>query len=107
MKLDIGQTILELEKLNEHVGYPCTGIANAIKIIKMWRDVKRDSCEFELIKCIEEDYFPSLVTKTITVKVEVPLKGGLARVTQIKNYTKSMLKIFSDVKEVTVDDEDC
>ena len=54
------------------------------------------------VEHFKELYFPSLVTRTIKIRVEVPIIEGMARVEQIKNYTKKKLKIFNDVKEVII-----
>jgi len=100
--VDIDEIIKTLEHDSRCIGYTPTHIKDAIKIIRMWQAIKRDSCEFDLIRRIEEVFFPSLMTRTIKIKVEVPVADGLARVEQIKNYTKKKLKIFDDVKEVII-----
>ena len=84
-------------------------IANARKVCMMWLWLKeqiytKGGCGISAdIDRIEEKYFPMLETRVISIKVELPINEGHARITQIKNYTENKLKIFKDVKEVNIE----
>ena len=67
--IDIQKTIDEVEALTS-LGADPQCMKDAIKVMKMWRDVKKDSCEFELIRWIEEDYFPTKMRQTVTIEIE-------------------------------------
>lgn len=94
--IDIKETIDELEHMS---GCNRRCIGNAIKIMKMWQDVKKDSCEFELIRCIEEDYFPSTATQDFIVTIQ----GSCLR----RDNAVQTIECVHGVKEVKPREKDC
>jgi len=111
--LDIEKTIDGLENLNKRIGFSHSAVCDAIKVLRMHRRLRNACRNYDMgqvtklqitriLDGIEEEFFPSLMTKTIKIKLEVPTEEGLARVEQIKNYTQKKLKIFNDVKEVII-----
>jgi hypothetical protein len=103
--IDVEKVIRDLKNFSHSMGYVPTHIRDAIKIIKMWQAITRDSCEFELIKCIEEEFFPTYIHKSIVVKVKIRAQEGLARITQIKNCVETYVeKNFNDIEEVEIGD---
>lgn len=101
--------IKDIEEFCESLGWTPVVMENAIKMLEMWKWIKKESALYDdiTVREAEEKFFPSLVTKTLSVKVKVPLKGGLARVTQIKKLIEKSVRGWQDVGEVTIDEEDC
>ena len=96
--IDLQKTIEEIEALASFGADPQC-FKDAIKVMKMWRDMKNDSCEHELIRIIEEDYFPSIATQDFIVTI----RGSCQR----RDNAVQTIACVHGVKGVKMHDKDC
>lgn len=79
-KLDIDKTIDDLKGINKRLGFEYSGISDAIKVCKMWKDVKYTASQWDvgqaaklslhrIIEEVEEEFFPPLITQTVTIEI--------------------------------------
>lgn len=79
--IDIGQAILELEALNRDFDVPLYEIGVAIKMLKMWRHLKRQASKWEMglathlrvhtvMEKAEKEFFPTKMRQTVTIEIE-------------------------------------
>ena len=81
--LDIDKTIEGLDDINNRLGFKYSAVVEAIKALKMYAHIKYTASQWDVGKaqelrlhCIveqaEEEFFPSLVSKTLIVKFDIP-----------------------------------
>lgn len=89
-----------LLNINKRLGFEYKAISSAMKVCKMWQQLKKDSCEHDLVEMLEEEFFPQLVTRKLEVKFTIPPHLAPCDFSKIKKVMESV----SDVKvqEITI-----
>ena len=91
--IKIKEIIDGLLDINKRLGFEYKAICNAIQVCKMWHEFKKDSCEFELIKNVEEKFFPSIIYQTVTVKIQGEDEEALRKTRQHIKTTWGVIEV--------------
>ena len=122
MKLDIDKTIRNVGKHNDRIAngeallgahVPC--LEDAVKVMKMWRRLRDASRDYDMgqavkltvhrvLEDIEEEFFPSLITRTLTAKFTISPHLAPCNLNKITRVLESVSDV--KVKEIKYD-KDC
>ena len=116
--LDSKETIDGLEEINKRLGFKYDAICDAIKAIKMWeRFIQRygpysislgidDAMSVrDLTDEVEEEFFPSLVSKTLIVKFNIPPEVPTKEFSTIRKLLERTRGVVVKTIRVEVDDD--
>lgn len=108
--LNSKETIDSLETINKRLGFKCSGISNAVKVIRMWEKFIQRYGSYHLPGCfgpdrnireltnkIEEEYFPSIIHQNVSVDIEGENEDHLRK-------TRECIKDVWGVTEVRAND---
>lgn len=79
--------------INKRLGFEYKAIGNAVQVCKMWHEFKKDSCEFELIKNVEEKFFPSIIHQTVVVEIQGANEEELRKTRQHIKTTWGVMEV--------------
>ncbi len=76
--MDTKKIIKDLGDINSQVGFTYTAVVNAIKVVRMWEEIRKRTCINvmcgerikEYTKELEEEFFPTIVYQTIKVAIQ-------------------------------------
>ena len=105
--LEVERIIDDLNSINERLGFKHSAVENAIKVLKMWKQLETDYGQFDLkekdgmsdiplvarMRGIEMTFFPSLIHQTLKVAVQGKSDMDLHRI-------KDTIECIKGVNEV-------
>ena len=91
--IDTKDVIDGLLDINKRLGFEYRAIDGAIKVCKMWQQLKKDSCEHGLIAMLEEEFFPSIIHQTVTVKIQGKDREELRKTRQHIKTTWGVMEV--------------
>ena len=114
--IDIKTMIESSENYCKHLGWTPAPVKDSIKVMKMWRRLKELSSSKDvgvphwmmridaMVETLEEEFFPSLISRTLTVKFTIPPHLAPCDINEIKNVMEKVSSV--KVQEATYE-KDC
>ena len=82
--LEVERIIDDLNSINERLGFKHSAVENAIKVLKMWKQLEKDYGQFDLkekdgmsdiplvarMRGIEMTFFPTIIHQTLKVAIQ-------------------------------------
>ena len=115
--LDSKETIDGLEDINKRLGFKYDAICDAIKAIKMWESfihkyggyyVDTVHAKYQIRHFtdeVEEEFFPSLVSKTLIVKFDIPPEVPTQEFSTIRKLLERTRGVVVKTIRVEADDD--